>query len=159
MLVTLMCGVAIVFFFAKQDNPVVQDPLDTVEPIVVQDTDDMEYYNQTADWYLSILPEDKVVVARLIDSVNHYIIYFEKTEHPSCYCYDLESMTTSVIFGGESGFYIGTKLLIIGRILDWIREGDMVTFVAENRAPESTFSESIVVFSLNIYTHLLLTSE
>ena len=152
-IVTILCGASLVLFFLWQERQsnVLQPVVDTVadeEPFVEQD-----YYSQLADEFLVTLPEDKRVIATLIDDTNHHILYYESSAQPSCYLYDLESLTTSVLFGGENGFYCDTKLLMIGTIRDWMRSGDWIVFVASNRAPEADYPASVIVFSLNVYTH------
>lgn len=115
--------------------------------------DEIAYYEQVAEEFMSMLPTDKRVIARLIDSVNHHIIYYETTESPSCYCYDLETQNTSVLFGSESGFYIDTKLLILDKIIDCRRVGDWAVFIATNRAPETTIDNAVHTFGLNLFDH------
>ena len=119
------------------------------------DIPELQYYEELADEFETSLPTDKRVVARLIDSANHHIIYFETTTAPSCYCYDLETLTTSVLFGGEMGFYIDTKLMILGNITSWMRVGDWVAFIATNRAPETSFPIAVHVFKLNLFDYSL----
>ena len=119
------------------------------------DIPELQYYEELADEFETTLPTDKRVVARLIDSANHHIVYFETTTAPSCYCYDLETLTTSVLFGGEMGFYIDTKLLILGNITSWMRVGEWVAFIATNRAPETAFPNAVHVFKLNLFDHSL----
>ena len=153
--VAMLCGASLALFFIQRERqaPVEQPLADTVadeEPF-----DELGYYGQVADEFLATMPEDKRVIATLIDSVNHHILYFEGTDRPSCYSYDLESLTTSVLFGGENGFYCDTKLLIIGVIKDWLVVDDVVYFIAENRAPEADEISKVLVFSMNVYTHQL----
>lgn len=150
--VTLLCGASLALFFIQRERsmPAEQPVADTVadeEPF-----DELGYYGQVADEFLATMPEDKRVIATLIDSVNHHILYFEGTDRPSCYSYDLESLTTSVLFGGENGFYCDTKLLIIGTIRDWLLVDDVVYFIAGNRAPEANEISKVLVFSMNVYT-------
>lgn len=153
--VTLLCGASLTLFFIQRERQttVEQIVIDTVaseEPFA-----ELDYYGQVADEFLATMPDDKRVIATLIDSVNHHILYFESTNQPSCYCYDLESLTTSVLFGGINGFYCDTKLLIIGTIRSWMLFGDEVYFIAENRAPETDVTSKVHLFSMNIYTHQL----
>lgn len=115
--------------------------------------DDMAYYEQVADEFMAMLPDDKRVIARLIDSSKHKIVYYETTESPSCYCYDLETQNTSVLFGSEAGFYIDTKLLILDKITECKRVGDWAVFIATNRAPETTVDNAVHTFGLNLIDH------
>lgn len=154
-IVAILCALSMTLFFLQRqhrEEPVVDvaDSAEQEEPF-----DELAYYNQLAGEYLSALPMDKRVVATLIDSVNHCIVYYETSSHPSCYSYDLESLTTMVLFGGENGFYVGTKLLIVGSIQEWRRIGDRVVFVASNRAPGVEYPEKTLVFSMNLYSHQL----
>ena len=149
---TLLCAVTMVLFFASRHRTPDAPVIAVVDTIEQEDYSELEYYNQMADDYLATLPADREVIARLIDEENHYIYYFECTDHPSCYSYDLESLTTSVLFGGEAGFYSGTKLLIVGTITDGHRVGDRIYFVARNHAPEAAYANAIVVFSLHLFS-------
>ena len=126
---------------------------------IVADTDsfdEMAYYEQMAEEFVSMLPGDKQVIVKLIDGTNHHILYYETTECPSCYCYDLETQNTSVLFGSEDGFYIDTKLLILGKIMDCIRVDDWAVFVATNTAPEAGFDNAVHTFGLNILDHSMV---
>ena len=163
--VTLLCALSLLLFFYSRSHadPVVPSPLGEgcreaegcVPPSNSSDLSDIAYYTQQADEYIALLPADKRIVATLIDSVNHHLVYFETSSHPSCYCYDLESLTTQVLFGGENGFYCDTKLLIAGTIRSFRQSGDWVWFIADNRAPETDIPNAILVFALNLYTHQL----
>lgn len=146
--------------------------------------DDIAYYEQVAEEFMALLPSDKRVIARLIDGSNHHIIYYETTDNPSCYCYDLETQNTSVLFSSDAGwyaastppkatlpakktspirtvspaeivdphgFYIDTKLLIIGRITECKRVGEKAVFIATNREPEASYEKSVHVFEMNLY--------
>ncbi len=111
---------------------------------------ELEYFNQEADEYIASLPADKLLVARMVDSVNHHLVYFEASDCPSCYIFDLETLTTEVLFGGENGFYCDTKLLMVGTIRQWMRVGDTVYFIAANRAPEANEPVAVYVLSLDL---------
>ena len=111
------------------------------------------YYSDVASQFLGSLPDDKEAVAVIIDSTNHHIIYVEKNDVPSCYLYDLETLTTRVLFGGEYGFYCGTKLVIAGHIDSWRRYGSTLFFIAGNRAPEVGYANAAMVFSLDVISH------
>ena len=158
--VTVLCALSLVFFFSARRHA---GPVSEIDSTIVPDSsqaalagdDEQAYYLQQADEYLALLPADKRIVATLIDSVNHHIVYFETSSHPSCYCYDLESLTTEVLFGGENGFYCDTKLLIAGTIRHFRQSGDWVWFIADNRAPEADIPNAVLVFALNLYTHQL----
>lgn len=126
-----------------------QDSID--EAIELED--DVVYFDQLAEEFISTLPSDKRIIAKLIDAQNHKVIYYETTECPSCYCYDLETQNTSVLFGSESGFYIGTKLLILGSITDCIRVGDWAAFIATNNAPEANYENAVHAFGVNLSDH------
>jgi|GEM_PF-2502713 hypothetical protein len=150
---TVSCLAMVLFFVLnrRQAEP----------PVVVADTveseeepfDEIAYYNQLASEYIETLPMDKCIIATLIDSVNHNIVYYETASHPSCYSFDLETLTTTVLFGGENGFYVDTKLLIVGTIKKWERIDDRIVFIASNVAPGADYPEETFVFSMNIYTH------
>lgn len=155
--VTALCAVSMTLFFIQNHsshnsahNPVA--PTADTEPSSSQDwlLSDLDYYNQVADEYIDDLPSDKTLIARLVDSTMHHIVYFETTNHPSCYIFDLESLTTDVLFGGEEGFYCDTKLLIVGTIHQWMRLNDLVYFIADNRAPETSLPNAVLVFALNL---------
>lgn len=151
--VTLLCAAGLTLFFLfwePDETPVAPPP-----PIEKDDFDAKAYYNALADDFLRSLPDDKVPMVRLIDDTNHYVFYYEKSSTPSCYVYDLERRTTSVLFGGENGFYIDTKLLIVGAIEDWRLAGRLLVFVARNRAPERTYPTATVTFYVDIYTRQL----
>ncbi|MBP5190381.1 MAG: hypothetical protein J6031_05655 [Bacteroidales bacterium] len=155
--VAAMCALSMTLFFIRHERVV------DVQPVVINDTitpepqeeSDLDYYNQLADEYIAMLPADKQLIARIVDSVNHHLVYYEKTDHPSCYILDLESQTTAVLFSSENGFYCGTKLLIIGTIHQWLRVGDIVYFIADNQAPDVTPSDAVYVFSLTLSDHRL----
>lgn len=154
----LLSGVALLLFFASQRRmaaPPIVAAADTIAATDGDDYSELDYYNQLADDYLAMLPADREVVARLIDDNNHYIYYYEHSSNPSCYCYDLETLTTSVLFGGEEGFYCDTKLLIIGTIKEWRRCGDRLCFIAVNHAPEAGYADAVLVFALHIDTRRL----
>lgn len=143
-------------FFLNRPSPVAPPPPLHQEEVVDEDSvTDLEYYSQVAEDYIKYLPSDKVVIATLIDDTNHYIYYFEKSRTPSCYIYDLETLTTSVLFGGDNGIYCDTKLLIVGAIQDWTYSGTLAAFAAENRAPETDYTTATVVFTANLLTHEL----
>lgn len=158
--VTLLCALSLLLFFYSRQHTA--HPV-TIDSTLVRDSsqsasadeDELAYYTQQADEYIALLPADKRIVATLIDSVNHHLVYYEISSHPSCYCYDLESLTTQVLFGGENGFYCDTKLLIAGTIRSFRQSGDWVWFIADNRAPETDIPNAILVFALNLYTHQL----
>ena len=157
-----MCALSMALFFvirardaAGAEVAVQMAPQDTLPTVQETQFSELEYYNQQADEYLSLLPSDKRVIATLVDSLNHHIVYYETSQRPSCYSYDLESLTTEVLFGGADGFYCDTKLLIIGTIHEWRQSGDWVWFIADNRAPEADVPNAIVVFALNLFTHQL----
>lgn len=154
--VALLSAAAMTLFFVdfrKDRESFSTNVTDTV--VEEEPFDELAYYREIADEYQQTLPDDRIVIARLIDSDNHYIYYFERSDQPSCYCYDLESLTTSVLFGGENGFYCDTKLLIIGRIQDWKTVGDWMLFIAKNRAPGIEYPDSTVVFSMQLYSREL----
>ncbi len=163
--VAAVCGAALILFFLFYEKPQNGTVLngsaltDAPEyPAGAPDSEsvsEVDYYNRIADEYLSTLPADKTVVARLVDDTNHRIYYIEKSNTPSCYVLDLDKQTTTVLFGGEQGFYCGTKLLIIGTIRSWKRVGSIIYFVADNRAPETDYSTATVVFFANLHTHEL----
>lgn len=160
--VTALCAISMVLFFVqntrKQKNDLRLQEMQADTCVELADTlyqSEIEYFSQEADEYIATLPSDKQLVARLVDSVNHHLIYFETSNHPSCYILDLETYTTEVLFGGENGFYCDTKLLIVGTIRDWMRLGDMVYFIADNRAPEAAEPENVHVFALNIASRQL----
>lgn len=153
LVVATLCGAAMVLFFVdrgRHAEPVVEETADT---IVEEPFDEIGYYEQEADEFIRMLPSDKRVLARMVDSVNHNIVYIESGSRPSCYSYDLESHATDVLFGGSDGFYIGTKLLMLGAVKDWRRVGDRVVFIAENNAPDVEYPSSYEVFSMDLYTH------
>ena len=157
----VLCGIAMTLFFVRHSNDT-PPALEPAEPDSAQlcqmresTLEEQAYYNEEADEYLKILPDDKALVLRLIDDSNHHIIYYEKSDAPSCYIYDLESLTTSVLFGGENGFYCDTKLLIIGAIQDWELDDSKLVFTAVNRAPEADSLRSSVVFTADIFSHEL----
>lgn len=128
-----------------------QDSID--EAIELED--DMVYFDRLAEEFISMLPSDKRIIAKLIDAQNHKVIYYETTECPSCYCFDLETQNTSVLFGSETGFYIGTKLLILGTITDCIRVGDWAVFIATNNAPEAGYEDAVHTFGVNLTDHTM----
>ncbi len=153
--VALLSGLSMVLFFVHQNRHTVAEPVAEDTVVYEEPFDEIAYYSQVAGQYLSSLPMDKRVIATLIDSQNHNIVYYETTSHPSCYSYDLESLTTSVLFGGDNGFYAGTKLLILGTIQEWCRVGDNVFFIASNRAPAIEYPEETLVFSLDLSSRKL----
>ena len=162
--VAVLCGLSLALFFIHQDKvekaelAAVESRLEAERQAAEADENlvsEQEYYNQMADEYIAKLPADKQLLARLVDSVNHHLLYYETGDRPSCYIFDLESLTTSVLFGGENGFYCDTKLVIIGNIRQHMRVDDIVYFVAENRAPETDETNAVVVFSMDIFTHEL----
>lgn len=151
--VATLCGVALLLFFAQRHQTAnSQRPADTVvtvEPPI----DEIAYYNQLAGEYLASLPLDKRVLLTRIDSTHHHILYFETGNRPSCYCYDLETLITTVLFGGDNGFYAGTKLLIIGPVSDWRLIEDRVVFIAPNNAPGAEKPEAFVSFEMDLQTY------
>ena len=151
--VATLCGIAMVLFFIRHGREMSAAEVEVADTIVEEPFDEIAYYHQLADEYDMLIPSDKRVVARLIDSVNHQIVYFESGSRPSCYSYDLESQTTSVIFGGSNGFYVGTQLLMLGSIDSWQRVGNRIVFIAENNAPEAEYPSAYEVFSIDLYTH------
>lgn len=155
--VALLSAAALTLFFIRHQRdlpvPTVPDsallqPLDTTAP-----TSELDYYGQLADEFLATMPQDKIILLTLIDSVNHHILYTETSNQPSCYLYDLESLTTSVLFGGENGFYADTKLIIPGAIQQWRVAQPWIIFIARNRAPETDYTNQTLVFSLNVDSH------
>lgn len=154
--VALLCGAALVLFFLSQRAA---EPALSVPPrpsnVQAEDYDEQAYYHEVADAFLKTLPADKTPLLRLIDDTNHYLFYCEQGNAPSCYVYDLDRQTTSVLFAGENGFYCGTKLLIIGRIESWKQVGRLLFFVARNRAPEANFTSAVVTFYADVYTRKL----
>ena len=158
----LICGTALVVFGLQHSKLVAQESqqrlLDSIAEAQLAESristaEEQDYFNELADEYVRTMPDDKVLVARLVDDSSHYIYDYEKSNSPSCYIYDLESLNTSVLFGGENGFYCDTKLLIIGAIQDWQRNGDQLVFTAVNRAPETDSTRAFVVFTAGIYDH------
>lgn len=132
---------------------------------IIELEDDVVYYDQVAEEFIAMMPSDKRIIAKLIDAQNHKVIYYETTENPSCYCYDLETQNTFVIFGSDagwdagissdgffepSGFYIDTKLLILGKIIDCRRVGDKAVFIATNKAPGVNYEKAVHTFELNL---------
>lgn len=153
--VVVMCTLSLAIFFVSHSDRRVEFVVANAD---VEDTDTYDetaYYIQQAEEFVTTLPSDKAVVASLVDKNNHHVIYYETTLHPSCYIYDLETMTTSVLFGGEEGFYIGTKLLILGSIRECNRMGDYAIFVATNNAPEAVDAGELHVFMMNLRDHSL----
>lgn len=156
--VALLCCLSLALFFVQRGST--EDPM-SVADTVVADTgtmdnySDRDYYAEVANDFSSKLPSDKEIVATLIDDSCHYVVYYEKNSAPSCYLYDLETLTTEVLFGGENGFYAATKLLILGEVKCWQRVGNEIFFVAGNRAPESDYPSAILVFSLHLMSHKL----
>lgn len=151
----------------KQQTVVAPIPQDSIDELVELE-DDAVYYDQLAEEFVSMLPSDKRIIAKLIDAQNHKVIYYETTENPSCYSYDLETQNTSVIFGSDAGwytdvtsadnyypqgFYIDTKLLILGKITDCRRVGDRAVFIATNSAPEANYEKAVHTFELNLNDH------
>lgn len=153
------------------DSTFQQDSIDEA----IEFEDDAVYFDQLAEEFISMLPSDKRIIAKLIDAQNHKVIYYETTENPSCYCYDLETQNTSVLFGshaswytgGETptgssahsdylesqGFYIDTKLLILGKITNCQRVGDKAVFIATNQAPQTGYENAVHTFELNLNDH------
>lgn len=157
LVVALLCTASLVLFFNHHRAVASVAIVDTVVADTTGDVySEQDYFNQMADEFEAVLPDDKVVLARLIDSVNHCVLYYETGYSPSCYSYDLESLTTSVVFGGENGFYSDTKLLMPGAVQQWRRVGDWVVFVTSNRAPETDITNAVIVFSLNVYNREIL---
>ncbi len=162
--VAILCALSLTLFFIRRDRDESAAAAAREARLAAEEQareaseatfSEQEYYNQMADEYISMLPSDKQLLARLVDSVNHHIVYYETGDRPSCYLFDLESLTTSVLFGGEKGFYCDTKLLIIGAIRQQIRVGDIVYFIAGNQAPETDETNAVVVFSMDLFTHEL----
>jgi len=158
--VALFCALSMLLFFvAHHRNQKFQAQIVVTPPEMnVADSESVDsaavsdrlYYDQLADEYIATLPSDKQLVVRMVDDENHHLVYFETSNHPSCYILDLESQTTEVLFGGDNGFYCDTKLLIIGTIRQWMLCGDMVYFVADNRAPEASPPDAVHVFALSL---------
>ncbi len=156
LIVTMLCIASLALFFLFWQPPQPADPIEVTSVGEPDDFNERAYYNSEADAFLQTLPEDKVPLLRLIDDSNHCVFYFERGEAPSCYIYDLDRHSTSVLFGGERGFYCDTKLLIVGAIEEWKLVGDLIIFVARNRAPENNYTNATVVFYTNIYTRQLV---
>lgn len=152
--VAAISSLSLVLFFVGRQKDI--DVAPVVLPVATDSTDmidDISYYNQVADDFIATLPLDKRVIARLVDDTNHCVIYYESGFRPSCYLYDLESMTTSVIFGGGNGFYIDTRLLIVGSVSECRRVGEWAVFICTNDAPETNVMNAAMAFRLNVYTH------
>lgn len=156
LVVTLLCSAALVLFFLAQSHDDSSVSVPTRPSLAASDVfDERAYYNEAADAFLKTLPEDKIPLLKLVDDTNHYLFYCEKGDAPSCYVYDLDRQTTTVLFAGENGFYCDTKLLIIGQIESWKHVGRLLFFVARNRAPEANFTNSAVAFYTDVYTRKL----
>ena len=154
-MVTVLCALSVALFFAGNRRVSVTEPLHSDSVAVAADEDNHdfdEYYNEEADAFERILPADKRVLLRQVDDANHRIIYYETSANPSCYFFDLETRNTSVIFGGEDGFYIGTKLIFAGAIRDVRLCGDRAVFIASNAAPEAGVPDAVTIFSLDVNT-------
>ncbi len=155
--VALLSAAALtLFFLSRQRNMPAQPAPDSslLQPVdTTPQTSELDYYGQLADEFLATMPQDKIILLTLIDSVNHCILYTESTNQPSCYLYDLESLTTKVLFGGENGFYADTKLIIPGAIRQFKHHGNWIHFIADNRAPQTDYSNQTIVFSLNVESH------
>jgi len=156
--VALLCAVSLTLFFAGRgrDRTPAEAVVTSASDSLPSDTySDLDYFKEEAVQFEALLPLDKEIIVRLIDSVNHHIIYIEKDDMPSCYSYDLETLITSVLFAGEYGFYCGTKLLIPGKITDWKIVDGTIVFVAMNREPEAKYENATVVFSMDLHDHQL----
>lgn len=155
--VALLSAAALtLFFLSRQRNMPAQPAPDStlLQPVdTTPQTSELDYYGQLADEFLATMPQDKIILLTLIDSLNHHILYTETSNQPSCYLYDLESLTTSVLFGGENGFYADTKLIIPGAIQQWRVAQPWIIFIARNRAPETDYTNQTLVFSLNVESH------
>ena len=152
--VAALSSLSMVLFFVDRQKNV--DVAPVVQPVETDSTDmidEIDYYNQVADEFIATLPLDKRVIARLVDDLNHHVMYYESALRPSCYLYDLESMTTSVVFGGGNGFYIDTRLLIVGTVTECRRIGEWAVFICTNDAPEATLMNAAIAFRLNVYSH------
>lgn len=154
--VAAICGAAMTVFFVNEHKKNIASLQfeDTISEKVcthVLTQEELDYYNDVASDYLKTLPDDKTVMEVLINDSIHHIYYFEKSFAPSCYAFDLESLTTSVLFGGVGGFYIDTKLLIVGSIIDWRRVGNNFVFIARNRAPEVDDTNNVLIFAVGMF--------
>lgn len=153
--VAIVCSAAMILSFSRLHSLADRAIAADTTPVVDTHFDELDYYNQVADEYLPTLPADKALIARMVDEDNHYLFYYEKGDIPSCYIFDLETLTTSVLFGSEKGFRCDTTLVLAGRIQDWRRNGNMVTFVATNRASDAGYINAELVFSVNLVTREL----
>lgn len=113
--------------------------------------EEFEYYNTEASEYLKMLPSDKKILSLLINDSCHHIFYYERSKTPSCYVYDLESLTTSVLFGSEAGLQADDTMLYVGSIIDWRRIGDNFVFIARNRDEAASFGDAVIIFSVGMY--------
>lgn len=155
--VALICGVSLTLFFVNRNRTAINADV-AVDTSLADSSDldlfnDCDYYEEVAAQFIANLPSDKELIAKLIDDKNHHIIYLERSSAPSCYIYDLETLTTAVLFSGQYGFYCGTKLLMTAEITDWKRLGNTVIFISGNRAPDANYSNAALVFTLELYTH------
>jgi len=163
--VAALCAVALLLFFIQQGRRgerlatlAIEDSSSIVDSAILMEDDKYDeelYYLAVAEQYASMIPADKVILARLIDTVNHHIAYCETGYRPSCYLFDLETLTTEVIFGGDNGFYADTKLLIVDSIRAWRLIDNNVYFVATNGAPGSSYVDSTLVFSVDLQSRRL----
>jgi len=146
LVVALLSTAAVVLFLlfrTPEPEPLPQQLPEPEEPF-----DEVAYYNEEADGYIRTLPADKTVVARRIDSDNHRIYYIERSQFPSCYIYDLDTRTTSVLFGGPEGFDCDGHLVSVSAIHDWIQVGTRIFFVAQNGAFGGDYTTSTLVFGI-----------
>lgn len=117
--------------------------------------EEVGYYLDEAEFFIASLPEDKEVVLRRIDTANHRLYYIEKTRFPSCYCYNLDSRETSVVFSGEEGFAAKGNPYLVKEISDWRAEGNDVIFTAKNGARNRDYTNDALAFYLTTDNDML----
>ncbi|MBO4307463.1 MAG: hypothetical protein J5848_04045 [Bacteroidales bacterium] len=144
----LAAVVLVVFFSSRQEEPVMLQ-VDTLD-IIEDSFDEIEYYNQEADNYVNTLPDDKCVVARLVDSLHHQVFYYEKNNAPSFYVYDLEKRSTSVLFSGTEGFYKDTVVYVIGAVKECRLIDNKFVFITVNNSVSAEAPNAVIVFSMDI---------
>lgn len=148
---TFVSAVALVVFFVSRRDKTEHIPQAKEKVIVAEVFDDEEaYYNNEADHFLRTMPDDKSVVACRIDDKYHYVCYVEKTALPSCYLYDLETCTTSVLFSGSEGVDTEGGKLTIKTAKSWQTRENNVVFIAENGNEEVDYTNQIIVFVADI---------
>lgn len=154
-LVAVVAAAVLLLFFLdpnRQPQPPVVAAVDTVAD---NPLDDIVYYYMEADEFAKLLPADKVVLASRIDDTSHYVYYTETTTAPSCYVYDLDTRTTSVLFGGSKPFDCDGQMLKLKSLKDWRLVGDRLFFVFNSGADDVDYTSTVVAFCVDIPTERL----